>query len=431
MIGVIGPRDSVAQVREVADQAELDVPLLTRTYRTPKSVVDLARELDESCSVILFTGRVPFALAGAALTTRARLEYIPHEGLDLMRVLAQLLVDPQVSTPLRISLDSIDPVVAEEVFLDVGVGLDHFRSIPLVLGEGGVGFSAAAVGREHQQLVLAGDVDVSVTCLDSVHRWLLRNDVPVRRITHARMVIRDALRRCVLEARLSRASASQVAVTLISSATLADLDDSRRSLVEALVRDAAAEMNADVVDRTGELAKLVTTRGAVEIWLNDASRRDVMLREAEFAGLTDIGVGIGETIALAEQNAHRALLFAQRDGQPYIQRDDGTSVAAGTSSASYQARVTAPGMLRRSREVGLAPVSLQRLVRALQRTDSHAVTASRLASMYGVSPRTARRLLGRLVSGGYAEVAGAEHGAGAGRPQAVYRVHLDRLVSSL
>ncbi|MCQ0016343.1 helix-turn-helix domain-containing protein [Actinomadura madurae] len=38
------------------------------------------------------------------------------------------------------------------------------------------------------------------------------------------------------------------------------------------------------------------------------------------------------------------------------------------------------------------------------------MTATRLASVYGVSPRTARRLLRSLVANGYAETTGSEHG---------------------
>lgn len=113
---------------------DLGVPLVTRIYRTPASVVDVVRELDQSCSVILCTGRVPFALASAAISPRAHLEYVSHEGVDLLRVVARLLMHPHVSADrLRVSLDGIETTLAEEIFVDIGLGAGAVRTIPLVL----------------------------------------------------------------------------------------------------------------------------------------------------------------------------------------------------------------------------------------------------------------------------------------------------------
>lgn len=355
MIGIIGPRDSVAQVMDVARHMRLDVPLLPRWYREPGDVVELTRELDAACSVLLYTGRVPFALAGGALTTNARLEYIPHEGIDLMRVLARLLFDSQRSEPPRVSLDSIDTVVAEEIFLELGLGRDRLRSIPLVLGEDAVGFSTTEIARRHQELVEAGQVDFCLTCLDSVYRWLQRHDVPAQRITHARMVIRSALERCVLETRLNRASAAQIAVALIAPSLGPETGGGRPFLVEALARDAAVQMDAELVDRSSAASTLVTTRGAVERWLGEVCRGDAKLSEADFVRLTDIGVGFGETRTVAEQHARRALTLARRERRPHVVRDDGAAVAADTMALAYQARVTETDKLRLSREIGLSP----------------------------------------------------------------------------
>ncbi|MQA81998.1 MAG: hypothetical protein GEV10_26590 [Streptosporangiales bacterium] len=427
MIGVVGPRDSVAQVEDVARQMSLSVPLAPRPYRTPGSVVDLAAELDETCSVILFTGRVPFALASSVLRPRSHLEYIPHEGADLLRVVARLLMSSTLDAgEFRVSLDSIETALAREVCADVGVGADGIRTIPLVLRDSGAGFSADEVARQHQELYATGEVDICLTCLDSVHRLLRRRGVPVERITHARMVVRAALERCLLATRLDRASAAQIAVCLVAPSVRAR--DSGDSLLDALVRDTAMGMAADLVDGFPPHAKLVTTRGAVERWLAGEAGAGTKLRETEFAGIADLGVGFGATVVLAEQNARRALTHAQREGRPYVMRDDGLTSPADPSRPAYRARVTQPATLAISREVGLSPVSLQRLVHVLHRIDSQTVTAAGLASSYGVSPRSARRLLAKLVAGGYAVSVGTEQGGGAGRPQAVYDVRLDRLV---
>lgn len=428
MIGAVGPRDSVAQVAVVAEEMDLGVPLLTRVYRTPASAVDIVRELDQSCSVILCTGRVPFALASAALSPRAHLEYVSHEGADLLRVVARLLMRPKMSADrLRVSLDGIETALAEEIFVEVGLGADAVRTIPLVLRDSGVDYSAREIAEQHQELHLTGEVDVCLTTLDSVRRLLARRGVPVERITHTKMVVRAALERCRLATRLGRAAAAQLAVFLVAPAATAPDDDEHRRLADALARHVALRMDAEMVGEDARLAKLVTTRGAVERWLSSGPLAKV--RDAEFAGVVDFGYGLGETVVLAERNARRALAHARREGRPFLVRDDGVALPTDSVVPSYRSLVTHPATLRTSREVGLSPVSLQRLVHVLGRMDSETVTASGLASSYGFSERSARRLLAKLVAGGYAESVGVEKGLGAGRPQAVYQVRVERLVS--
>lgn len=249
----------------------------------------------------------------------------------------------------------------------------------------------------------------------------------MERVMHSRMVVRTALERCRLVARLGRASAAQLAVFLLAPAATAPDDDEHRRLADALARQVALRMDAEVVGEDAHVAKLVTTRGAVERWLSAGPL--AKLGEAEFAGVVDFGYGLGETLVLAERNARRALAHARREGRPFLVREDGMALPADRAGPSYRSRVTHPGTLRTSREVGLSPVSLQRLVHVLGRLDTGTVTASGLASSYGVSERSARRLLAKLVAGGYAKSVGVEQGTGAGRPQAVYHVRLDHLVS--
>ena len=85
-------------------------------------------------------------------------------------------------------------------------------------------------------------------------------------------------------------------------------------------------------------------------------------------------------------------------------------------------------MLELAEQTGLGPLTLRRLIAALGRADHKAVTAQQLSEFYGVMPRSARRMLGLLVSAGYAREAGVRAAAaGAGRPHVVYEVDLARL----
>lgn len=428
MIGVVGPRDSVAQVAEVAGKMAIDIPLVTRVYDDPSAATDLVRELDQSCSVILFTGRVPFAISSAALSAHARLEYIPHEGVDLMRVVARMLIDRPGEAPPRVSVDSVDADVAREIFAELGFPDAEIHAIPLVLQDRGSGFDPEVIAGQHQSLLHDGVTDVALTCLDSVYGCLRKKSRPVIRVRHAQMVVRASVERCILASQLMRAAGSQIAVILLVSRA-SEADRRQQALFDSLARDAAAAAQAEVMTAEGSDVKLVTTRGAVERWLSDGGQTRPKVLESDFAELVHLGVGLGESVALAERHARKALSFSVRERQPFIFNADGKSNSLYRAGRNYRAREARGEVVDLARRLGLSPVSLQRLILAVQQSDPSAVTAAQLAAGYGVAPRSARRLLTRLTNAGLAEAVGTEQGPTAGRPQTVFKVHLDQLVA--
>ena len=63
--------------------------------------------------------------------------------------------------------------------------------------------------------------------------------------------------------------------------------------------------------------------------------------------------------------------------------------------------------------------------------DPDQITARGLADAYGVEARSARRLLNALRAAGFAEEVGVHVSTGAGRPQTVYRVAMQRLLGAI
>ena len=91
----------------------------------------------------------------------------------------------------------------------------------------------------------------------------------------------------------------------------------------------------------------------------------------------------------------------------------------------YRLRETDPRLLAHARALGLGPFTVMRLASALAKLDPGAVTAGDLATAYGVTARSALRLLSKLERSGTATALGTRVAPRAGRPQTVYRVDLD------
>jgi hypothetical protein len=430
MIGIIGPPDSVRQVSAVAESSPLDVTFVTRTYHTHDEVPGLVTALAPSCPVILFTGRAPYAIAQAAPPTRTRLEFIPYEGADLLLVLAKTLLDNRLTIDrletLRVSVDSIDPEMAAETAEDLGLHQTNIH--PVLLSPEST--DLASVIEEHAQLFRAGMVDICFTCLDTVYAELHSRGIRVERVGHTRLVVRTALDRCVLAHKLQAVEAGQVAVVLFEGVGGADAGAADAALVDALVDDTAQAISADVLRRDANGSAVVTTRGIIERWLGDGDTARAKLRDHAFSQLVHMGIGLGESVPDAENNARRALDLSRRNLYPHVAGPDGTIFEVGSHlSPGTRTRETRAASASRAQEIGVSVVSLQRLIEAVRISDQNLVTPAQLARSYRIAPRSARRLLSLLNSAGYADVAGTEASVGPGRPHTVYRVHVDRLLA--
>jgi hypothetical protein len=404
----------------------------------------LARELDRVCQVLLFTGRVPYSLAQASGNLSAALRYVPHSGADLYRTLVLLLREHRGDLP-RISLDTIQPTIVREAYEDLG--LDPPRHILGLEAEDDPERirDSAEIVAFHRGLAEAGEVEICVTCLGEVDRALRDAGVHTWRITHTRAVLREALDAAALQARLAITETTQPAAVIlaltdgptgVAGAVAGDghapYDAQRRRL---RAREAALDLAERLQGRLGDLDEdtfiVHTNRGAIDAAVARliAGHGGPLDPDRSPSGLR-MGIGMGATVPGAEENARRALVMGNRDGDLHVAAADGTVTRVGRTghAETLRLRETDVAMARLARQLGLGPLALTRLTRALRQVDASAVTAAELAQAYGIEARSARRLMTALQRAGIAMPQGRQGGARAGRPQTVYRIDVGRLV---
>lgn len=434
MIGIIGPGDSVALALQVAAELGLGDRVLSRVYEHVEEVRSIARELDDACQVLLFTGRVPHALASRDKDLRAVLAFVPHGEIDLYRAISLALRDRGGRLPVM-SIDTIERAAVDEVFLDLGTELPA-EVLQLEIDENGNARSAADIAAFHIEAYRRGDVELCLTCLGAVRDWLVEAGVPVIRVEHTRASLREALNHAGLADRLARSQASQIAVAVVDTTKLRErmvaadgsIDDSRLGRdVRRQVEDLAARLHGTITTRDERYVTIHATRGALEPELQRLSSG--RSRAGRSAASLPVGFGTGESTASAEQNARRALSFADERPGPHALFVDGISVQElGQPRLVHRLRETDGRTLARARSLGIGSLTLARLVAAMRQLDTESVTARDLALAYGVTSRSALRILGRLEKAGYASVLGLHVAPRAGRPQTVYRVDIDRLL---
>lgn len=438
VIGVIGPADSTQLALRVARDEGIDHEVLVRPYASADEAPALATELAELCQVIVFTGRVPYALAKLARPMAVTLQYVPHSGADLYRALLHLQRERRGELP-RISLDTIEPSVVAEAYEDLGL-VPPQHVLPLDSGPDGSILPPGDITAFHLARYRAGDVDVCVTCLGSVYEELGAAGVPAVRIAHTRTVLRDSLRQAHLAARLAITEAMQPGAVIVRftdeaagrASDPASYEAQRRRLeVRMAVVGLAEGLGGRIAELDGETLIVYTNRTTIDAALSrlavDRSGPfGAMRRMSEVA----MGIGLGSTVRAAEENARRALVIGERYGDLHMGLPDGEVVLAtqDEGAGSYRLRETRGPTLRVAEELGLGPLAFGRLVRALRQVDVASLTAADLARAYGIEPRSARRLMTSLQRAGIATRMGVQGGPGAGRPQTVYRIDVAKLV---
>jgi hypothetical protein len=284
-------------------------------------------------------------------------------------------------------------------------------------------------------------VDACWTCVGSVHEQLVADGIQSWRITHTRSVMREALRQAHLAERLAVSEATQPAVVLIrstsqprSAAEDGSYEAQRRLLrVRGAILDLAERLLGRATEVDAGTWFVYTSRGTVEGALSQlVEARDGPLSPERLPADTRLAVGFGASVALAEQHARRALTMGERDSALHVGFPDGEVLRAapGAPATTYRLRETHPTTERIAREIGIGPLALTRLTRALRQIDPSAVTASDLALAYGIEARSARRLMTALTRAGIATSRGRQGGPRAGRPQTVYRIDMDRLAGA-
>lgn len=436
MIGVIGPEDSIRLVLDVADGEGRVNEVMARAYTDPQQAVELARELDELCQVLLFTGRIPFAFAEARADLRSNVDFIPHGGIDLYRALARMLIAGSGRLPV-VSVDTIDTATVQETYRDIDV--DPPVDILPIAGPDGLLFSSLGeITAFHRERYESGAVQACVTCLGAVHQELAAAGVPVWRVEHTRASVRDALLRAYLAAEVRQSRATQIAVMMITLAQPQRRSNNhyegerfRLRLHEALLQH-AERMRGRLTSLDDTTFLITTTRGTVEgaIARQRSGHASLLTLRGVDVAYT-LGFGAGTTIAAAEDNARKALELARISGNVHVVFPDGEIYSTKEVAVPKRLRETTPVVLRLSEQLGLGPLSTRRLLEALHQLDPAEVTARSLGDAYGVEVRSARRLLNALRAAGFAEEAGVHVSTGAGRPQRVYRVDMRRLDAAL
>ncbi len=429
--GVVGPRDMVKTICEIAEEYDEQLTTVPFEYMHAEEATEIVRKNQQAVDFWIFAGPALHTFVSKS-GSRQPFFYLKLDGSSLQKTLLEIGYKDHLSLS-RMSIDLLKERDVYETYheLDIPYNDIYFHELeydtPL-----------DKLLTFHQELYASGKVDICVTGLHFVYEQLKLQGIPVYKVTPTRVNIRETLLSAIEKWTTHQFRKSQIAVLLIevdkikqrtnSSATIS-YDAHRINLeLQTAVLDYAESISGSFVNLGLGSFIIFSTRG----FSKDTGQHVQYLLES-MALVTDlpanIGVGYGDTALKAEENARVALHHAQ-NFEPFCaflvdDRDNITGPLKQEENISFSYRTEDREISDRLKESGVTITTFNKILAVQKRTSNHSVTTNLLADWLKMTPRNARRILTGLVEQGLAQVIGEEAPSSKGRPRKIYRVVVD------
>lgn len=437
-VAVIGPHDLVETVLQ-AGEVFPELSMFPAPYPHEQDTLNVVAGVRERADILLFTGPIPYRLALDS-DPGLPMVHVHYSGTALYKVLFDFFRRRPAAfdEEVRISVDVLQTQELAEQLDELGLTRRQIH------------VKSYASGIRHDDLVAfhydlwkKGRVTATVTCVTSVYQQLSELGVPAFRVIPTRSSIRDCLSRALLEGKSLRLSRTQIAIGILSidhyervlKEAVSEYDIQRKKIVlqQILVDFGEATQSLIKWNDSGE-ASFITTHGIIEQVTRKFQEAPLLLGVMErLQWNASIGIGLGRTANEAEGKAREALQKAKAGGggNCFLMMQDGLVYGPLGSELTlkYSARSEDPELISLAKKAGLSVGTINKLISLCRRLGTSTLTAAQLAEGFGITLRSARRIMAALEKYGIASIVGEEQPVGRGRPRQIYALNLENLRS--
>lgn len=433
-IGIIAARRSLANLQTVDEQMRRQCDITYLPYSTTMELTNLYLEHASRFDGFLFSGVFPrdYLIENVCSISKPYRCFQPADR-EFYRVIARLYARHPDMDFRRVLFDMASPSGRQEL---IRVFQDVFGDMQPYIDEVGRGESSAslhdAVLERYRAHWKRGEVALIVTGLSNLAQQLEREGIPHVLLQPAPATILECLSLLLNDVQAARMERARTACCTVQIANQEATQQEYEQLEKALEQFNARQNMAFVLRRnehmydavtSGAVAKEVTqgyTVCLLSSWLQETLPFPV-----------HTGWGMGFDIVTAHQNAMRAVQQCRHDGNgsAYMVNESGEMIGplCGDRTISYRIRPDARTS-HLARSLGISSVNLEKLISLQEKKVGTEISASDLVFYLDITPRSATRILSKLASHGAAVPVGSIHLNGRGRPAAVYRLELDRLL---
>ena len=472
-IGVVGAYDLAHRVMAVArDVGSPSWRLIPAVYTAETDAHTQAMKLAGRVDVCLFAGPLPYDVAMEHGDLPVPATFVPTGGSALYAALLGGTLR-QTFDPLSVTIDTITAEEVRAAYADMELDPSGVPVRPYAGPSSGEEFV-----RFHREHYKAGRSSGAITTVPTVASALAEDGIPSLKMTPTHSTIRQALHTAALigsGARLEESRIVTIVVRVPASVVPAPATPSNywyQELKLSLHRELlvqARPMDAVVLPRDEHSYLVVTTMGSLTTATDDLTSAPFLSGVRDALGIAlEVGIGLGRTSREAEFNAQTAVdraaasggntafLVGPRETTMQLPADgalepDSSGVAAGAANggsgrdteSTFESGVHGgqgrAGARHGNPRTGSARGSAGRDSKALdtlrllvgrleeQQAPDRVVDAEKVASLLGVTLRTARRTLQTLVNEGLAWPMPPPRSSRIGRPPQPYQLLPEKL----
>jgi len=435
-ITVLAPYDVIGMVEAIGHEFgkftfHLDA------YSDSRDIVDLFHRHRASSDAILIGGPLAYdyligQISALPHVTGLPIGFVPYDETAIFRALFEMARD-RSDIDLDSMCISIDHPAGEhirECVEEINLGIGNTFTKECSSAE-----DVADLTTFHASLWQQKQITAALTSVHFVFERLHEMSVPVYRIQPSKSAIRTAI--TALEDRLQERQRLDRQIALVAirfkdaasgaqNVDVRSILDRRRLPIEKRLHALAERFSGVAQWATPTEAHILTTRRHVE-------QESCLAETARFAGDFEQTYGIGAVIVAGIADAANDALSLVRktlarratlpDEDIWIVDANGiTQHNIGSDTRlRYENWSNSPTLLKKAEAATIGIATVNRVLAFLTNRPSDHFSADDLAKWLGITPRSARRIIGKMEKMGVIERCGAGQSVGQGRPRKLFR----------
>ena len=434
-IGIITALKSLSAIQAVDQQMRQECDITYLPYSTTMELANIYLDNISKFDGILFSGILPYSYVSenvARITKPAKYLYV--SDIDYYRIIAKLYTDNPNIDFRRVSFDNESLTKKPSSTITVLDDIFDDNNYPF-LNEFSFNLYSSSIYDEffenYRKLWQSKKVDLIVTQLTNIADRLKSENIPHVLLRPCSASILSKFNELVNDIKDAKFKSSLAACCTVQIAHENPTEEEYAQLHTALEDFNSRQNMCFVIRRNGDVFDLVTSGTAAKELTNgyiSCFVTSFLLNTLSFH--TFIGWGIDFDVVNAHQKAVTAIRESQKDPHRYTymvnEQDEIIGPFGGERTIVYQMKPSAR-INNIAKKLGISPLNLEKLTSLQKKKNITEFSASDLVFYLDITPRSATRILKKLVECGVATKVDSVNLSGRGRPSAIYKINLDNI----
>lgn len=424
-IGIVGTIEPIDKILKVIDMYYSNVDPIIYTINRVSEVHDIIHECMDLSNGILFTGAGVTSEVEKSINLTVPYETIQRDGSSIMKVFWSISQDGKIID--NMSIDFLEWELIYEIVDEFGLHVKNIYNKPFNPETPEVEYEDW-----HLSLYNKGKIDIIITAFGSIYSNLLSLNLPVYRLDLTVPLIKKSMDNLIHKIKNKEMEANQIGIQVIK---FKNVVESNITEYQAMVMANAVEKELIVYAKEvqGSILKLdnhhfmiCSTKRTLENSQNLNFYHNIVNRLKKNNIEIFSGMGFGLTGWHAERNSKYALSMAEKENNGTLYIVDHDMKVRGPVKQdyerSYKLIITDDKLNKISKEIGISPTYLSKLLSVTKDSNNKYFCSETLANYLNISLRSARRLISKLEESGYGEIVTTAITKGTGRPKKIIKL---------